>query len=173
MSSAPTTRRFEFVVPGFTIVGIDAVSENAARLELWDEFNDTIALDHSIGDLELQTADFWAHAARLDKLDGVELDDSLPVAEFHIADIMRVAAGYLGEGWTAIVGPWAASGALRSDDAPEFAYELTPVKSGLVLTHEPSGLRQALEGGDDLRALALGVAEIVREAAVNRRGTAA
>ncbi|MCQ1582741.1 hypothetical protein [Streptomyces parvus] len=157
---------YALLVPGLITVYVTALTEAAAREALALETADTIELhDLTVGRLAITALDLVPAAAKLDKVDGTLIDDSLPDADFHISDIARVAARILNgpdsTNWTASAGTHAVTGYLENKTRDTGIYTLSVVEGTLQLQHERWATPCAEFDGDDLPSLAEAVATAV------------
>jgi len=162
---APDTE-YALLVPGLITVYVTAPTEAAAREALALETADTSELhDLTVGRLAITALDLVPAAAKLDKVDGTLIDDSLPDAAFHISDITRVAARILNgpdsTNWTASAGTHAVTGYLENKTRDTGIYTLSVVEGTLQLQHERWATPCAEFDGDDLPSLAEAVATAV------------
>ncbi|MFC8019069.1 hypothetical protein [[Kitasatospora] papulosa] len=162
---APDTE-YALLVPGLITVYVNAPTEAAAREALALETADTIELhDLTVGRLTITALDLVPAAAKLDKVDGTLIDDSLPDADFHISDITRVAARILNGptflDWTSTPGPRAVTGYLQNKTRDTGIYTLSVVEGTLQLQHERWATPCAEFDGDELPSLAEAVATAV------------
>ncbi|MEU3433078.1 hypothetical protein [Streptomyces sp. NPDC006863] len=129
---------YQFLAPGCITVSVLAASEDEAR-EMLIEESGTIDLHEPIavqgGALSISGMHMTPMIAKIDKIGGEPVGDSLPDADFSISDIARVVARDLENDWASSPGAGGVTGSLRSENAG-FEYTLEVVDGVLKLFHQ-------------------------------------